>query len=267
MLSKPFVWLTGVVATALATTLAALLSTQAGHLLANRGGDPVRVDSVAVVRAPGFQGGTYVFPQTVHLSPAELSSLNQQRDAGYDDWFRARGAVDPDETYAKVVLEGNRDHVVRVTDVQVTEKRCSAPLTGTMFYAPPAGADEVIRIGFDLDQSVVVAQKYVGLQLEKNEYFSNSTISLKPGEQQVLQVMGKTSAQYCQFMLQLTVVDGTRTVTEPISNHGRPFQVTAVPIGSDQPSFASYKALYVGGVAARVCCGFAAENPQTYTEG
>jgi len=89
-------------------------------------------------------------------------------------------------------------------------------------------------------------------------------ISLSPGEQFTFAIHATTMLHYCKFSLKMTVVDGTQTVIEPITNHGKLFQVTAV-YGKYAPAFSRYSTVYFGGVAAvnQKTGGWSRVNPET----
>lgn len=231
-------------------------------------GPPVKIDAVSVVRNV-LQGGTYVFPQKRVLTAAELRTLNQFNltQPQYDTWFRSRGAVDPEFSNLKLVVEGNRTHPVQVTGLRLI-KHCQQPLDGTLFASPPGGSNPTLRIGFNLDSPASIAQDYRGSFYPypmSGDYFAEHTISLSRSEVQTLQVSAITTKQYCEYILELTAVDGGTTVTETITDHGRPFRVTALKFANQDP-YSDYKALYVGGVLTRKGA-FIAENPATYSSG
>ena len=223
------------------------------------GGPPVKIDAVTLGRNAA-QGGTYVFPQRRGLSALQLQALNQLNPSQpeYDTWFRSKGGVDPDWSSIKLVIEGNRTHPVQLIGIRAI-KRCRKPLNGTLFYSPPAGAQYTIGIGFNLDSVTSIAQNAKGY-LFSGDYFATHTISLAHGEVQTLQILAHTTKQYCEYTLELTVVDGESQATETITNHGQPFRVTATNV-----PFSYYKALYVGGVAAGATnFNFVSKNPATY---
>jgi hypothetical protein len=219
-------------------------------------GAPVKIDSVTVMRT-AVQAGTYLFRQPVLLSQQDLASLNRLQDGtpGYDAWFRSRGGVDPSPSSIQLVVEGNASQAAHITDIALI-KNCHPPLTGTLFLSPTAGENGSILLNFNLDSARTLAQAPNGL-----DYFANFTISLKPGEVQVLQVNVNTSHYYCQFTMQMTVLVGSRQTVETITNAGQPFRVSALAATKD------YHALYVGGVATPhgyPAGDFVPENPATY---
>jgi hypothetical protein len=158
------------------------------------------------------------------------------------------------KSHVKVVLQGNRDHTVRIIGMRAV-KYCQPPLAGTIFDSPPAGAEESEWIGFDLDSSDTSARprdRQSRAGISTRHYFEAKTISLKPGEQEVLQVLAKTWKYYCQYRIEMTVLDGSKTTTQMISNGDQPFQVTGVMVtddhGINRIAYSRYRAVYLGGV-------------------
>jgi hypothetical protein len=168
----------------------------------------------------------------------------------YNSWFRIRGGVDPSLSIVKIVVEGNRDNAVRILGMRAL-KHCQAPLTGTLFLDPTAGADDSVMIGFDLDSDDTNARVATQVSIGLRPYFGSKTISLKGGEQQVLQIFAATSRYYCEYRLQMTVLDEGRTVTEVIGNGNAPFRVTSfATTASGDIAYSRYQVLYAGGVVS-----------------
>jgi hypothetical protein len=117
---------------------------------------PVKIESVHVQRVSGMQGYTYVFPQPLSITPQALADLNK-KEAGtlqgkeyLDKWAREHGGMDPSWVRIQMVVKGNRDHEVIITDMGIQGK-CTKPLRGTIMSSPPAGAEDSVSIGSDLD--------------------------------------------------------------------------------------------------------------------
>jgi hypothetical protein len=248
-----------------------LLSVIAGHSSSKvpprpPSGPPVKVDAISLER-DGSQGGIYVLPQKLVLSALRLRALSHidSSQPAYGTWFTSRGGVDPSMSSVKLVVEGNRSHRVQIIGMRAI-KHCQKPLNGTLFYSPPAGASLNIGIGFNLDNVAPIAENYSNYRIY-GDYFATHTISLSHGEVLTLQVVSLTTKQYCQYTLQLTVVDGSKQSTETLTNDGRPFSVTGIPASKGNVRFSYYRALYVGGVAPRPCnCGWKRENPAYYSK-
>jgi hypothetical protein len=221
-----------------------------------RHGPPVKIDSVTVMRTE-TQAGLYVFQRTVDLSRSELHSLNQLRHGPGDDaWFRSRGGVDPSPSNVQLVVEGNADQPVRITNLTLI-KNCHAPLDGTLFDDPPGGGQPALPINFNLDSPQALAQTPDG-----HDYFPASTILLNPGEVQVIEVTASTRLHYCRYSLRLTVLVGDQTTTENVADDGRPFQVTAL-----HEPISQYHALYTGGLENEPTGDFIKADPRTHGSG
>jgi hypothetical protein len=210
----------------------------------------VRIVSLTLERSDLQEG--WAFPQRLNLSPAALKAMNsiQRYTPQYDAWFRSRGAVDTNLSIVKIVVEGNRDSAVRILGIRAL-KHCQSPLIGTLFLDPAAGADDNIMIGFDLDSADTNARVATQVSIGQRPYFSSKTISLKAKEQQVLQVFARTHRYYCEYRLQMTVLDEGKTVTEVIGNGKEPFRVTSFATAAGgNVAYSKYRELYAGGVAS-----------------
>jgi hypothetical protein len=241
-------WSVGVISTVLAGL--AIWGLQQHLSRQSRSGSPVHVAFQSVERND-LQGNTWVFPQRIDLTDSELVHLNETRQdrtgTAYKEWARSHGGVDPNVSILKLVLEGNRNHTVRVVDLRTIAK-CQAPLDGTILYSPPAGADTTEAIGFDLDSTSPVAQHFDGRSLSGN-YFIDKTIGLRPDEQQTVVIYSMSKNHYCEYSLALTVLDDGKTTTQTITNHGEPFRVTATLPRTKEAPVGSYRSGYMGGVA------------------
>lgn len=262
---RPLVWVGGV-ATALAVGAAAAFGTGLGQSLFSAvqdthgstsagvvSGPPVVIDSV---RADSGDRSdfSYVFPPRLILSFPQLESLNRLTpdDPQYDSWFTSRGGVVPSPAVLKLVVEGNRPHPVLIIDIGIID-HCTAALNGTLFSNGANGGsvgDLGVRFDLNLARPVPVNGSVGG------SYFTAHSISLQKSEQAIFQVVSNSS-RYCQYRITLTVVDGTKTLTEVVSDNGRPFKV------SGRLPESQYKALYVGGTMPGAAAPFVRENPST----
>ncbi len=86
-----------------------------------------------------------------------------------------------------------------------------------------------------------------GYQRPHADYFGHFTVLLKRNEQFTFDIIASTRVHYCEFTLNMQVLDGTRTVTETISDNGRPFRVTAGLYNNQAGGFARYKNVYFQG--------------------
>jgi hypothetical protein len=225
---------------------------------------------VAALRLEGDESETYVFPAKMDF---DLRTINDAYNTEwpkeqYDRWARAHGGVDDYAVNIKLVLEGNRPAPIRILGMRPI-KHCQDPLTGTLLLSPSAGADSSVRVGINLDEPRPIARKLQGGMALKGDYFAEKTVSLKRGEQQTFQITAVTVRSYCEFTLELTILDNGKTITQEIKNGSGPFRVSAVKTTGDWGSpgiYSAYQALYVGGVATRDGA-FVRVNPSTYDSG
>lgn len=262
-----------VIASVIAGVIVAVLVSAASKK--HYSGPPVKIDEVIDERDGELQGETWLFADALHLSAATLAQINgplaYERRHGvlnpnpFDRWAIANGGVDPTDSVTRVVLEGNRDRTVQLLGMRA-DAQCQQPLAGTIFYSPTAGANPVARMGFDLDSDNPVAMKATGGYVSSKPYFESTTISLAPGEQQVIDIITETEHHFCRYTFTLDVLEGSSSRTETLDDHGRPFAVSAVQRSeASEPPFARHRSVYVGGVATPN--GLFKPVPNDYTSG
>ena len=206
--------------------------------------------------------------QPLDLTAGQLGQLDAAPpgDPAHQAWFAAHGAVDLGSTEVQIIVEGNRDHRVRIVDLQPVAT-CSAPLTGTLFLSPPAGIEGGTRLYADLDSTrrtlPYTTFEQQGVETSGQDFFGTYTVSLSHGEQQVFDLVASSETHYCAFTLDMTVVDGASTVVEHLSDDGRPFAVSAPAPHQTAPDYALYGAVYIGGVMTPGS-RWVREDPNTY---
>ncbi|HTX83302.1 MAG TPA: hypothetical protein VME44_14025 [Streptosporangiaceae bacterium] len=248
----------GAATSAVLTSFFGLLSSSpqdasAGTQTARTGGPPVAVVSVSLQRNGAYQGETFIFQNKLNLTNLQLADLNRSnselgQSAFYDSWARAHGGVDPGTVIIQLILAGNRSYPVRIVNMNPVGT-CTAPLDGTILDSPPAGEDDSALIGFNLDSPDPVAETYSEAQGFGQSYFEAKTVTLQYPQQQVFEIVGVTAHHFCQFRIQLTVLEAHKTVRETIGNGSRPFIVSGgLPL-------TDYKEVYIGGVMTVQCPG------------
>ena len=276
----------GALVTAVVTGVSVALVTSFSQHAVNAGqqtapkGPPVVVQHVA---AAPYAGDTFAFPQPLNVSRMQLKAFDSIGDQYMPGWVGRNhdypwawkhGGAAVDDAVIELDVRGNRKAAVRIEGMQLDEQ-CHRPITGTLFYSPSAGSGSVTRIGFNLDQMHPIAQLLNGQYLPTfgGPYFLQKTITLNYGEQQQILLFAATKKYYCEFRIDMSVLDGNNIIHEMISNGSQPFRVTAgitVPDPVDPSSrtinFAAYRRLYVGGVAPNPCHGWARANPLIYLQ-
>jgi hypothetical protein len=184
------------------------------------------------------------------LSVAQLSTLNKlvSTGANYATWLESKGGLSPGYAVVKMVLTGNRNYPIQIVDMRVL-KRCSSPYSGTLFLNDPGGGSiiGVQNVYFDLD----LPNPNPGDGTLGGNYFNKHTISLRKSASVTL-VIDNYSTLACNYKFAISAVDGSRTVTETISNHGSPFKTAGIS--------PSYKALYIGAASPGASAPFRRES-------
>lgn len=230
---RPALWLGGLVTAVATGVLVNFLTTQAQ--LIDRpsprvaAGPPLKVLSEESLFLD--QNVVWAFPheylpnrdQLNHISSLIESSTPASRSA-FVRWFSSRQAYEVGGANTQLVIQNSRDYSIRIIDMNVV-KSCQRPLVGTLFFGAGGAEDATVGIGFNLDSSNTDAETARGIGWEDwiPGYFTNYTISLKPGEQQVFDVYTATTYQACTYRLQVTILDGERKVYQFIGDGDQPF--------------------------------------------
>jgi hypothetical protein len=257
--ARPLVWLAGVIVAAIGIAITNTIVprlTEVIDVIPERG-DPIRVNDVHTYWSEQT-AYSVAFPDDMPVTETMWSTINSLDGIEANaDWLAANGGSVVNRVYITVAVAGNREDGVRIVDVRPIAK-CSAPLTGTLFYAPAQGRDSSIRLQFDLDQADP-KPTYRNESDEVFPYFPENTISLKKDEQQILQIDAGTDKQSCSFTLELTILEGNERKRQTIYNSGgQPFKVSAFawsPQTKWLPNFAAYDEIYMRGWMCRVNMG------------
>jgi hypothetical protein len=215
---------------------------------------PVNVDLVQMERTDE-QGDIWIFPKPMNFSGSDLEhfdDLSVQDPEKHYRWARDRGGVDPGESHIKVVLRGNSTEQVRILGMRAITK-CRAPLTGTILYSPPAGADDNIGLGFNLDNPGPYAQTISPEGDFEGDYFDRKTVLLEKDESVTLQITARTNRQYCEYTFRIDLLVKDRRSSQVIDNNRQPFRISKSLVhGVDYdpgPELSEYQVAYIGGVA------------------
>lgn len=224
------------------------------------GSAPVQINSVQVI--PSVQSRGMVLPEVIRLSKAQFAQLNQMDRTNWDAYSQIisnEGGVRLGISQVEIAVTGNAPQSARITGINVVDRSCRPPLTGTLFNTGGGqGEGPTIPANFNLDIPDPVALTPSGVG-----FFAGHTITLNPGEKQTLVIGSVTENYYCQYELQLSVLVGSRTTMETVTDHGKRFQALAAA------PFSRYGAIYVGGSlnTSSNYGAFVPENPATYKGG
>lgn len=223
---------------------------------------PVKVVSVS---HQDTGANSWAFEDAREFRPSELEPINASSlTAETNSWFTSKGGAPVDRRVDLITVEGNTSEPVEINDLQV-DKKCRAPLSGTLFESPNAGQNQNIRIALDLDEQLPTAKSIETDGSSSPSYFARHTISLKQGERQKIVVDASTKKYYCEYTLNLQMTVGDETVAQVVKDNGKPFKLTAHVNGSDDKLLSGYRSAYVGGVFNMCGNGFRKVDSKTWT--
>jgi hypothetical protein len=210
------------------------------------GGAPFEVTSLRPVYSG--EDDVWVGRDPVRLSDGELTELADLRGTdqqAHDDRMADHGLAEAGLTRFEAVLRGAAPEGTRIMGMRAAAECADAPVTGTLFYSPPAGAEEKQVVYFDLDSADPVAQSTRNGSPTGEAYFDSTTYRLAQGEEVVFEMHAARVHGYCDFRIEVDVLTGDRRSTEVIDDAGAPFWVSGMAA-----DWSDYGAAYVGGVAA-----------------
>jgi hypothetical protein len=178
------------------------------------------------VPRPFVVPGNYRPPSWVIQSLAEDG-------AGQDAWLYGQiykaGGVAIQDVFTRIVLEGNRNEKVIILNIYPVNFHRARPLNGVLFDISGAqGEFSDIQMAFNMDQISPHALTVVHDDVIENQpFFESHSISLADGEVAVLDIQATTSCYSASFDLAVSYMVGDANRTEVITDHGKPFRVSA----------------------------------------
>ena len=159
----------------------------------------------------------------------DLSNPSTAWSAAVQRQFRNAGAINIQNLFIRIILQGNRNEPVRILGIQPINLRRTDPLDGVLFDMF-GGQGEIsnIQMDFNLDKLSPHALTVISNDdITSRPFFKAHTISLTNGEQAVLVIQASTYCYSASFDLAVNYVVGSTTRTDVISHNGHPFRVSA----------------------------------------
>jgi hypothetical protein len=182
----------------------------------NSSEDPIRA-LISRERDIGSQGELWVFPYRISSRPemAEKVLGGFESDDERIQYFFSKGAIDPNVSCMKLIVEGRRHSGVRIIDIRAKIHKRTEPLADCSVLTPgPQGSSPSVMIGFDLDGTEtsalrtsaaqhgnVFAEDYFG-----DQYFVTETVGLTRTEQQVFQITARTVRHYVEWFIEVVLM-------------------------------------------------------------
>jgi hypothetical protein len=238
------VWIGGVVAAALTTVVAGLVTQGFGwfETAVSTQGDPVEIRVDAEARMDDV-----ALPPDATLSSSELAELAGLSAEQQVEWLEENehGAISGTLTVT-LYLTGNRAGTVRITDLAAVET-CEQISRGTlvrMVAGRGAGVEsEVANVDVGEGPSDAYLYDETG---ERKDFFPERTITLARDEEVplVVDLLPDFNGSTCEVELDLTVWDGDEERHQRISGPDGPFVVTSIELDDAE---GEYSAVYLGG--------------------
>lgn len=179
-----------------------------------------------------------VLPDGEELSSQQLKILNALPPEGQRDRLKDLGAATNGETIY-LTLTGQHTEPVRVTEIRPTT-RCKDPYTQSVILLDDTmAAVEVAEYAYLQVDEPHPTLRAVDESGNERDYFPHKTIRLAKDETVNLEIVTFSESHYCEFTLEMTVVEKDETTVVRIDNNGQPFVRT--------PVFDAFDRVYIGG--------------------
>jgi hypothetical protein len=152
----------------------------------------------------------------------ESKLLNELEQLGERSILVESGAFDLAETHLLLCLEGRSVDTVRITGLRAVLLTRREPLSGAIVVSPSAGAQEIVKVQFDLDSRHPRA-----LTEEGNDYFGDYVFTLSRGETIMFQIVGSVRQATCEWELIVDYVHRGSKNELRLDNAGTPFRTAA----------------------------------------
>ncbi|EOD64899.1 hypothetical protein [Amycolatopsis vancoresmycina] len=189
---------------------------------------------------PGFPG-----PELA----ARLARPGAVTDSALAHDVRVSGGASLLHQVIRLHLEGPRTGQVVVTDIRAVIRKRRPPLSGSLVWSPPQGAEDSAQTLLELDDRFPVLQSAVrddvhDRNIPAGPYFPTHTIKLTGGETSEVIVTASAAKGAYEYALAVFSQSGTEIKQTIVDDGGEPFRVSGFPCsGRGQ---AAYRTLYFG---------------------
>ncbi|MCX5276830.1 hypothetical protein [Streptomyces virginiae] len=143
---------------------------------------------------------------------------------GFHDWLLKHGGTDAPQSNLQVVVQGNADGEVQISNLRVLITGRQEPSRTVGVVCPSAGEANPRPISIDLDKASPRAV-----------YTSSSGrpfgFTVKQGETETFPITATAHAAHYSWRLEFDMTWGTETSTQLVDDHGKPFRTAPRPAG------------------------------------
>jgi hypothetical protein len=151
------------------------------------------------------------------------------------NWAKTRGAVDVEESHLRLLLQNNGPDMVTIRSINAQVTSRMNPIDTTVVVSPSAGTNDLVALGFNLDDGdLVSAQPEISAESSAADrsnlpFFSTKNVTLDSGETTDIKITARTAHCHCLYKFQVVVVKPDSTTTLDIGDaNGRPLSITAL---------------------------------------
>ncbi len=201
----------------------------------------------------------WMLPGELILSRVQLSRIDTYLLFGdyvqLNDYLYTLGGY-ISSAYTSFTFANNRPHAIWINQIQIVDKSCQAPLTGTLIDAPDGDRNEPgSELGVNLDANGLSVMQAPGADVRRwtPDYF-RYPVRIGPHATGVFNIRAEASSVACSFRYMASILDNGSSVTLPMG--GEAFRVSAFAwpylhagAGRGRHGFPGYQAVYLGGSA------------------
>lgn len=171
------------------------------------------------------------------LTPDRRRQLGRStlwENGGAEDGVRAVLGISEEHPYrlltrVRIEAVGQWTDPVFVRQIRARVLRRSAPLSYAYLFEQSQGGEELLKIGFDLDESDSIARVIGPDKRLGRAFVDDKALILEPGEPLVIDVQAQTDQSYCEWVVdfELGELNGEKRVVT-VDDNGRPFRSTSL---------------------------------------
>lgn len=233
--SKGVIWTTSV---AVLAVIGAMIAFYASVDSANHQSDNAKAAStplqatVQTTQGGPEQIGAWWFPAK-QLLPFDSKPTEEQVAQLFTG---SQKPVDTYQTVIKLTLEGDRSHTVSINemDAKIVSRKTPPDAGGTAVLSPGQGSNDSVQIGFDLDERVPRARRFVDGFWFAAHFFDGHTVTVAHGEVTTFEIIVKTGTADVSYDLVLHLVVDGKPVDQVVKNGSQPFRTRAIAASYDQ---------------------------------
>ena len=179
--------------------------------------------NITASQSPSTDGGVLLLPS---ITPAGQALPDPGESALAE--MEARGGIAADNLGIRLIIRGNSAGTVAITNIRARIIGRQPATTGTLFYSPPEGSDDAVRVGLQLGAGDPVVRDITDNSRLVDPHFARRVYNLKRNEAAVFEIEVHATKGTFDFDIAVDFVDGNENQTAYVGNGERPFRVSSL---------------------------------------